>query len=171
MKCTSGKKQFHCRNDAVKENCILGRQTGVYHNIYQCDICNDWHLTSRTKNGEIKKKKFYIKKRREDLNNMIKQMFLVAAIMLLSSCDTFFAPITFKVIGSGTFNVALSENGTVNTSNMKATDFKVNNTGTLILSAQSNEGTGVKIEAYIGSEKIKSASASGYGVASIVIEN
>jgi uncharacterized protein YceK len=102
----------------------------------------------------------------------MKKLFIVlTAVLLLSGCESIFAPITFKVIGSGTFNVAISENGTVTSSNMSACEFKINNSGTISLVAQSNDGTGVKIEAYIGKEKIKSAAASGYGVASVVIEN
>ena len=101
----------------------------------------------------------------------MKKVMALFAILVLTSCDSIFAPITFKVIGNGNFNVWLSEDGTQSSSVMSATTFKVNSGGVIILSAQSNSGTGVKIEAYLGSEKIKSASAGGYGVASITVEN
>jgi hypothetical protein len=89
----------------------------------------------------------------------------------MSSCDTLTNKITFKIIGSGTFSVGLSEDGDYSSSTMSAQSFKVNGNGVVILSAQSNSGTGVKIEAYIGSEKIKTASAGGYGVASVTVNN
>lgn len=171
MKCKSSKQQFKSRDDAIKHNKGVGKEKGTYASIYQCDICNDWHLTTRTQNGIIKKRLFY---KREKLNKLIDKMrnlIIISALFLLSSCDTFFSSLTFKVIGSGTFNVGLSENGTYSSSTMSAKEFKVNDSGVVILSAQSNSGTGVRVEAYIGKELIKSASASGYGVASITIQN
>jgi hypothetical protein len=101
----------------------------------------------------------------------MKKLMLLAVIVLFTSCDAIFAPITFKLIGSGTMSVGLSEDGTYSSSNMTAQSFDVNSSGTVILTAQSNDGTGCKIEAYIGKELIKQASASGYGVASVTIEN
>jgi hypothetical protein len=57
MKFPTTKKQFHCRNDAIIENCTIGKKTGVYHSIYRCQWCGDYHLTSRNKKGKTKKLK------------------------------------------------------------------------------------------------------------------
>ena len=99
----------------------------------------------------------------------MKQLIIIAALFLLSSCEVFSPQMTFKVIGSGTFSISFLDNGGSSTFNGSAQTFKREMTTDEIwvLSAQSNNGTGVKVEAYIGSELIKSQSASGYGVASI----
>lgn len=74
MKCPTAKKQYHCRNDAVADNCLIGRLTNRYMNVYHCNICGDWHLTSRSRNGKILGEIFYIKKNREKLILKIKNM-------------------------------------------------------------------------------------------------
>jgi hypothetical protein len=71
MKCHTGKIQYKTRDEAIKANCKNGRRKGIYQNVYRCNICNDFHLTSRRINGIIKKKVFYQK---EHLNYLIEKM-------------------------------------------------------------------------------------------------
>ena len=57
MKCPTNKRQFHCRNDAIEANCLIGRQTKIYRSIYRCIWCNDFHFASRNYKNKIKKLK------------------------------------------------------------------------------------------------------------------
>jgi hypothetical protein len=101
----------------------------------------------------------------------MKKLFLFLAIASLTGCDSIFAPITFKIIGRGTFDVGLSQNGDYSSTTISAQSIDVNNSGIIVLSAQSTQGTGVIIEAYLGNELIERTSSSGYGVAMLTIEN
>lgn len=100
---------------------------------------------------------------------MIKKMILFAAVLLLSSCEVLFPTMTFKVIGSGSFSISYLDNGGSSSFSGGAQTFKreMVTDEVWVLSAQSNNGTGVRVEAYIGNELIKSQTATGYGVASI----
>lgn len=100
---------------------------------------------------------------------MIKKMILFATVLIFSSCEVFFPTMTFKVIGSGTFTISYIDNGGSSTFTGGAQTFKreMVTDEIWVLSAQSLNGTGVLVEAYIGNELIKSQSATGYGVASI----
>jgi len=99
----------------------------------------------------------------------MKKVILLSAILFLSSCEFLFPPLTIKVIGSGTFTVAYADQQISKVWETGQTSFDVEmlTDEAWSFSAQSNNGTGVTVEAYIGTEKIRSNSASGYGVASI----
>ena len=99
----------------------------------------------------------------------MKQLIIIAALFILSSCEVFFPTMTFKVIGSGQFSIVYIDNGGSSTFTGGAQTFKreMSTDEVWVLSAQSLNGTGVRVEAYIGNELIKSQSAAGYGVASI----
>lgn len=99
----------------------------------------------------------------------MKQFLFIAALFMLSSCEVLFPTYTFKVIGVGSFTIGFVDNGGSSVFNGSAQTFKreMSDGETWVLSAQSNSGSGVRVEAYIGNELIKSQSATGYGVASI----
>lgn len=99
----------------------------------------------------------------------MKQIIIIAVLFLLSSCEVFNPTMTFKIIGSGTFSIAFSDDGGSSSFNGSAQNFtrEMSTDEFWALSAQSNNGTGVKVEAYVGTELVKTQSASGYGIASI----
>lgn len=102
---------------------------------------------------------------------MKKILTVLLLALSMSSCETLFTPVTFKVIGSGTFNVGLSEDGSYSSGTYPAQSFKSTSEGVLVFSAQSTTGKGCTVEAWVGNDKVRSSSASGYGVASVTVEN
>lgn len=100
---------------------------------------------------------------------MKKTILFLAIAAVLSSCEVFNNTMRFKVIGSGTFTIGYSDNGGSTTFYSSEKEFtrEMQTDELWVLTAQSNSGTGVRVEAYIGKELVKSNSASGYGVASI----
>ena len=53
MICPTGKVQFRSRTEATENNKIVGRNKGIYHYTYHCDICGDYHLASRGKRTKL----------------------------------------------------------------------------------------------------------------------
>ena len=102
----------------------------------------------------------------------MKKLLIVLLLALsMSSCETLFMPVTFKVVGSGTFNIGLYEDGSYSSGTYAAQSFKISSGGVLTFSAQSTTGKGCTVEAWVGNYKVRSSSASGYGVASVTVEN
>lgn len=49
MICPTGKYQFKTNVDAVAFNKNNWKRKGEYFNVYCCQWCGDWHLSSRIK--------------------------------------------------------------------------------------------------------------------------
>lgn len=96
------------------------------------------------------------------------KLFLLAFMALfLSSCESIFAEYEMELIGSGQFMVSvLNDNGS-STNNYTSGRYKIGSNENWYVTAQSLNGSGVKVRVYIGSELVKQGSASGYGVVSI----
>lgn len=99
----------------------------------------------------------------------MKHLIIIAALFVLSSCEVLFPPITFKIIGSGSFSVGYTDSQISKVWQTGATTFDVEmlTNETWVLSASSINGTGVTVEAYQGTELIRKQSVNGYGIASI----
>ena len=100
---------------------------------------------------------------------MKKTIAILAAVVLLSSCEMISPKMKFKVIGSGSMLITYSDDGGMTQYDGGSREFEreMSDGEFYYLSAQSNSGSGCKVEAYIGNELVKQSSSSGYGVASI----
>ncbi len=96
------------------------------------------------------------------------KIFLIALVaVFFSSCDSMFGSYKMELVGSGTFLVSVANDNGQTTQNYNAGTYDIGENENWSVSAQSNNGSGVTVKMFIGSELIKSASANGYGVVSI----
>lgn len=53
--CTTCKTTFNSRTEANEHNKYIGRNKGIWHDVYKCNVCGKWHLATRGghRNGKL----------------------------------------------------------------------------------------------------------------------
>ena len=51
--CNCGKTTYLSRTEANEHNKYVGRNSGIWHDVYKCNLCGYWHLASRGKKTKI----------------------------------------------------------------------------------------------------------------------
>ena len=99
----------------------------------------------------------------------IKSILVALSLITMVGCDTFFPPMKFKVISNGKVFITYSDSGGTSQWEGGTQEFEreMLTDEFYYLSAQSQDGKGCVVEAYVGKELVKSARATGYGVASV----
>jgi hypothetical protein len=99
----------------------------------------------------------------------MKKLLIALVALLLVSCEdykpTFSQTVNFSVIGDGMYN----NNYSVNETTAYQWTRTFSSGESYYVSAQSKNGTGCKIQAFINGQLFKESSSNGYGVASISI--
>ena len=49
MICSTGKRQYKTVCEAQAENRVNGTKKHQWGDVYRCNVCNDYHITSRGK--------------------------------------------------------------------------------------------------------------------------
>ena len=51
--CNCGKTTYLSRTEANEHNQYVGRNSGIWHDVYKCNLCGHWHLASRGKKTKL----------------------------------------------------------------------------------------------------------------------